>query len=578
VNAQILVERDLEVPMRDGTTLRADVYRAPDGAPSPVLLERTPYSKSYGRYVGGLVLNPLEAVERGYTVVVQDVRGRYRSEGEWEPFVHETDDGVDTIAWAAEQPWSNGRVGLYGASYMGVTALQAAVAAPPAVGAVLAYMAGSEYHSAWSYSGGAFELKFSLVWTLRSLTPDTLRRLEPGKRERLLEEYVDHASDPWGRAHTMPLAELEVFEEGAPYWRRWLEHPAYDDYWGAVDVARRADGIKAPLLHVSGWYDHFLRGHLELFRELDDAGAEQRFMIGPWDHGSYHSTTQTMAGERDFGPRAANGTTLMTPLAFSWFDRWLRDDEQSELPPKVRYFVMGENRWHTAESWPPEHTPTPWYFRGGGSANTRGGDGALESSPSADGAEDSYVYDPRTPVPTVGGRGTPNVLGLAGVQDQGQIEDREDVLCYTSTPLSSALTIAGPVTVQLHVSASTPDTDFTAKLVDVQPDGYCAILTEGILRARYRNSQESEELLEPDEVVEVTIDLWAVAHTFAPGHRVRLEISGGSFPRWNRNPNNGAQPATATEQDLQPSTHRVFHGADRASCVVLPVIARKESP
>lgn len=576
MNAQVLVERDVEVPMRDGVALRADVYRAPNGAPAPVLLERTPYSKNYGRYVGGLILNPLEAVERGYTVVVQDVRGRFRSEGEWEPFVHETDDGVDTIAWAAEQPWSNGRVGLYGASYMGVTALQAAVATPPAVDAVLAYMAGSEYHSAWSYSGGAFELKFSLVWTLRSLTPDTLRRLDPGTRERLLDEYVDHASDPWGRVRTMPLDDLEVFREGAPYWRRWLDHPSYDEYWHAVDVARRADGIKAPLLHVSGWYDHFLRGHLELFRAVEEddstASREQRFMIGPWDHGSYHSTTQTMSGERDFGPRAVNGTALMSPIALSWFDRWLHGDEQAELPPKVRYFVMGENRWRTADTWPPEHTPTPWYFRGGGSANTRSGDGGLAPEKPADESHDSYVYDPRRPVPTVGGRGTPNVLGLAGVQDQSAIEDREDVLCYTSPPLTSALTIAGPVTVQLHVSASTPDTDFTAKLVDVQPDDYCAILTDGIIRARYRNSHEREELLEPGSVVELTVDLWAVAHTFEPGHRVRVEISGGSFPRWDRNPNDGGPIAAAEERDLQPSTHQLFHDSDRPSCVVLPVV------
>lgn len=553
----ICVERDLEVTMRDGVTLRADVYRPADGGPVPALLERTPYGKGNGRYVGGLIFNPLDAVERGYAVVVQDVRGRNRSEGAWEPFVNERDDGHDTIEWIAQQPWCDGIVGLYGASYMGATALQAATGAPPAVKGIVLYMTGSNFFHEWTYSGGAFELRFNLVWTLRSLVPDTLRKIEDtAERERELETYVGNASRLPALVHELPLDDPAAFRRGAPYWRVWHEHAEYDDYWERVDATRRAENVRAPVLHVSGWYDHFLRGHLDLYRALDDAGVEQQMLLGPWDHGSYHSTSPTMSGERDFGPRAINGPALMSDLALGWFDRCLSSEAPAlRQQPAVRYFVMGENRWRDAGTWPPEHASTPWYLRS---------DGALSEETPAQEPADEYVYDPRNPIPTVGGRGSTSVLGAAGVQDQRRLGDRADVLRYTSPPLTSSLTIAGPVVVRLYVEATTPAADFVARLVDVEPSGYCANLADGIARRLE---------LPPDGVLELEIDLWAVAHRFDAGHRLRLEISGGSFPRWDRNPQTGTHPAAARVDELRISTHTVFHDGERPSCVLLPVLA-----
>jgi putative CocE/NonD family hydrolase len=559
VTSRVVVERDVVIEMRDGVVLRADVYRPAGDEPVPALIERTPYSKSNGRYVGGLLFNPLDAAQRGYAIVVQDVRGRFSSGGEWEPFVNESADGHDTIDWAAEQPWCNGSVGVYGASYMGTTALQAAVGAPSSLRAALVYMTGSNYWNEWTYSGGAFELKFNLVWTLRSLVPDRLRRLDdPAERKRLLDAHADQATDMTTLSRSLPLDDLAAFRVGAPYWRTWHQHGTYDEYWQAVDVNRRVDELRAPVLHVSGWYDHFLRGHLDLYRALEDHGVEQRLILGPWDHGSYHSTSPTMSGERDFGPRAVNGPALMSDVALTWFDRWLGGGREDEEPaPKVRYFVMGENRWHDAEEWPPAHEPVPWYFRAGAE---------LSTEPPLDEQPDHYVYDPRDPVPSVGGRGSTSVLGAAGVQDQSAVASRDDVVSYTSSELASPLTIAGPVSIRLHASASTPSTDFAAKLVDVQPDGYCANLADGILRV---------VSLEPGETLVVDIDLWAVAHTFGVGHRVRIEITGGSFPRWDRNPNTGMASATALESELQPSTHVVFHDDARRSCAVLPVLTRR---
>ncbi len=579
MSQSIVVERDLRVAMRDGVQLATDIYRPDDDRPHPVLVHRTPYGKDDAWVVGGLMFNPFAAVERGYVVVVQDTRGRFKSEGDWIPFVVEGPDGYDTVEWAAVQPWSDGKVGIYGSSYNGITVLQAAVAAPPHLEACVAYMTGANCHDSWTYSGGAFELGFNLWWAVHQAW-DQMGRLglDASGIAEASEGLAQVMTDPWSVVGHLPLSDAPALRGGlAPYWAEWLEHPSYDEYWRELDAAARAAEISAPVLHISGWYDGFLRGHLDLndalTRHPDERLRESHeFVIGPWDHMAYLGLRKTASGERDFGPIAASGPSVITDLSLDWFDRWLGEKREPLTGPRVRYFQMGENAWRQADHWPPPHTEQRLYLHSGGRANTRFGDGVLAGEPAAAEPPDSYIYDPDDPVPTLGGRSMAPSWSDAGVQDQAELETRTDVLVYTSAHLGAPLRIAGPVSLSLFASSNARDTDFTAKLVDVEPSGYCAPIAEGILRARYRNGREHEELLVPGEVVELNIDLLAVAHTFDTGHRLRLEVSSSNFPKYDRNPNSEVNPVRARPEDLRAAVQHVLHDAEHASYLSLPVV------
>lgn len=565
--------------MRDGVQLATDVYHPPDGGEYPTLVHRIPYDKSFAWFVGSLMFNPLTAVENGYAVVVQDTRGRFNSEGEWKPFTHEADDGYDTVEWAADQSWSNGHIGIYGSSYMGVTTWQTVVADPPHLEAAIAYLTGSNYHDGWTYSGGAFELGFNLWWTL-FLGWDTLERLDLSDDEAAAAEAAlsEAYANPADAARHLPLKDIEAFDRGvAPYWVEWLEHPSYDEYWESIDVTQQIENISVPVLHITGWFDNFSRGHLDIHNAINERAssevqANERFMIGPWDHEAYLSVTPTFAGEKPFGPQAFSGAFLLEELAFQWFDHYIKgEDTDAEALPGVQYFDLGTRSWKETDSWPPDHSPTKYYFHSDGNANSRYGSGTLTQSPPESQPADSYAYDPSDPVPSHGGRTLMPNLGPGGIQDQATIEERDDVLVYTSPRLTSSLSIAGPVDVRLYAASSTPDTDFTAKLVDVEPDGYCANIAEGIIRGRYRDDMAEPSVMEPAEVYEFAIDLWSVAHTFEPGHRIRVEISSSNFPRYDRNLNIDSPHAEATERDMQVAMQRVFHDADRPSHISLPI-------
>lgn len=550
---RISVERDVMVPMRDGVRLATDVYLPPGPGPFPVLLERTPYDKSFAWFTAGLILNPLVAADRGFAVVVQDARGRARSEGDWVPFVHEADDGHDAVEWAAAQDWSTGAVGVFGSSYLGVTSLQAAAAAPPHLRAALAYLTGADYRSGWTYSGGAFELGFNLWWT-SFLAWDTWSR-DPGAAggQETLGALVSVASDWWAAARRAPLADMPGFDRAAPYWREWLAHPEPGPFWERVDVTRRASDIRVPLLHVAGWYDNFLRGHLDLQAALQERGDpavrdHHRFVVGPWDHEAYLSVRPTAAGSRDFGPPALGGVNMMTELALGWFDRWLRDGPDPGLPP-VRWFQMGEDDWREAPSWPPEGRERTLHLRSDGHAGTGAG-GALADEPGPAEPADAVRHDPTDPVPTVGGRTLAPIFAPGGVQEQAAIAARPDVLVYTSAPLVRPLRVAGPVSAVLHVASDREVVDVSAKLVDVAPSGTATNVAEGHLRLR----------TEPGAPVEATVDLWDVGHTFLPGHAVRLQLAPSNFPRFDLAPG--------------PSTLLVHHDAERPSRLVLHEVAR----
>jgi uncharacterized protein len=582
----LIVERDVMVPMRDSVKLATDIYRPVEEGHYPVLVHRTPYGKSTAINVASRIFNPLDAVMRGYAVVIQDVRGRFASEGQWQPFSNEVRDGYDTIEWAAVQPWSNARVGIYGGSYVGVTAMHAAVSAPPHLKACMVQAFTSNFHNCWTYSGGAFELGFNLFWVAGpfwGLAWDAFKRLGLGDKEiaTAQEQLAQITADPWAAARHLPVIDLPVFKTLAPYWQEWLAHPAYDQYWKAADVTASGARITVPVLNLAGWFDLFQRGGVELHEFLErhsdaEAGKRHRFIIGPWEHVSHLQLMPSSAGQWDFGPEAISGPRLWTDLTLHFFDQYLKTDGSGSAPSaKVRYFMMGENTWQESMTWPPNHTPTNFYLHSAGGANTRSGNGALTTDLPALEPPDSFVYDPQDPVPTVGGRTLfyHPAFGPAGVADQAKVEDREDVLVYSSPRLNKPFRIAGPVILTLFASSSAVDTDFTAKLVDVQPDGFCANIAEGILRARYRESFEHEALLKPGEVYELSIDLWSVAHSFGVGHRIRLEVSSSNFPRYNRNLNSAINPAMGVAQDIHNATQQVFHDAARPSHVVLPVLS-----
>lgn len=574
--ASVLVDRDVMVEMRDGTALATDVYRPVGDGRHPVLLQRTPYGKSNARLVGDLMFNPLSAVERGYAVVVQDARGRFGSRGCFEPYKNEFDDGYDAVEWAASQPWSSGRIGVYGSSFVGLLALHAAVAAPPHLEAVLTCFTGANLHRGWAHSGGALELGFSLRLA-RVLAADTLARaLVPAvELHRLEQEQARLLLQPLDTARQLPLDALPAFQlPELRFWRDWLQHPAYDDYWASRDGLARIDALRVPLLHVTGWYDIFLRGHLDLHERLgkhpdERVRHEHRLIVGPWDHSAYMSLRPSASGEIEFGPDARNGTALIENLAYRWFGRWLRGDEQPPQADSVRYFDVGTRRWHADECWPPNGLEVRLYLSSDGRANTRSGDGRLIWEPPVADPPDQFVYDPDDPVPTVGGRIMQVEFGPGGIQDQASVEDRPDILVYTTQQLGTALTVAGPVHARLTISTDAADTDFTAKLVDVGPSGYCAIIADGIARLRYQDSDATEAFHDPGDIRPVTIDLVHIAYTFAPTHRIRLEVSSSNFPRFDRNLNSRVTPAVGSAADLVVATQTVWHDRMRPSYLAL---------
>jgi uncharacterized protein len=576
----VLIEKNVPMTARDGVILRADVYR-PDGPGRfPVLLSRLPYDKNGRRRPGDI--DPF--VERGYVVIMQDTRGRFASEGdEYYPLIWEAQDGYDAVEWAAQLPYADGQVGTMGQSYLGATQYLLAPTQPPHLKASFPASASSDFHQSWVYhSGGAFELGWQIPYAILMARDTIARRGLTDKLLPELERALAPAATPWAPPLTadayrrLPLmAWAELLQPVARYLTDYLQQPADGPPWWQIDLERRHDQIAVPMYHVTSWYDIFLHGGLANFAGLrrhamtESARAAQKLLVGPWAHlFPYTSPTSTGTGDIDFGAAALID---LHEIQLRWFDHWLKGLDTGILDePPVKIFVMGENRWRDEHEWPLARTRyTPYYFHSGGRANRAAGDGVLSPRAPGDEPPDQFVYDPDDPVPTRGG----NTLIIAmGVQDQRPVEARADVLVYTSEVVTGPLEVTGPVTVTLHAATSTRDTDFTAKLVDVRPDGYAQNLADGIVRGRYRRSRESPTLLTPGEVERFTVDLWATSHVFLPGHRVRVEISSSNFPRFDRNLNTGEDQATGRRRETARQT--VFHDQRYPSHIVLPVIPR----
>jgi len=576
VSSCVTVERDLVVEMRDGVGLATDVYLPEGAGPFPVLLTRVRGARASAFIVGVLLLNPLESVRRGYAVVVQEVRGRAGSGDRWHPFVHERADGEDCLRWVLEQPWCDGRVGLYGTAYSASTALYVAALDRPEVKACAVLGTGADLHDGWVYTSGAFELGWNVYWAYMTLS-ESIARLDVGDEERaaLKREYGEALVAAPAVAARLPISDHPLLERcGDTQYREWLGHPDYDEYWRELDVLAEPERLRVPMLSIVGWHDNFLKSHFDLYRALAPH-APHRLVCGPWEHTSYVSPFSTSrSGAVEFGPEAVSGVALSTSLVLDWFDRWLLGEERG-ASSGVRWWQLGENEWREADTWPPPHVEQRWHLRSGGRANTCDGDGVLAlERPPAGAAEpaDGFLYDPLDPVPTVGGKTLMPTIMTAGIEDQRPVEARADVLCYTSPPLLAPVAVQGRVRVELWAASSAPDTDFTAKLVDVAPDGFAANLADGIVRARYRDSpRRRSEPLRPGEPTRFEIDLWDLAHTFLPGHRIRLEISSSNFPRFDRNTNTGHELGADGAADVRTAAQRVFHDEARPSALVLPV-------
>ena len=535
----------INMPMRDGVKLATDIYRDDAVTKAPVVLMRTPYDRTKAKGTAE------RWAKAGYIAVMQDCRGTRASEGVMAPYNNEGQDGYDTLEWITRQPWSSGRVGMMGGSYVGAVQWQAAAENPPGLAAIAPQATWSSFYRNL-YLGGSVRLSLIAGWIAgNTAKPEGVKPADMSEAlMRLPLSDVDEAIG-W------PMPWLDAF----------LTHPEPNGFWTRLDLTSRLLELQLPALHVVGYYDFFSRESVDNFmimqKQARDAKTrqQQRLILGPWDHGS---VGKTKTGEVEFGPEATVDTFA---LQLDWFDRHLKQDPAtlSKPFPPVRYFSMGDNVWHDAQTWPPEcFTATSFYMHSKGNANTRRGRGVLSlKAPTQDETPDTFRADPAKPTPS-----TPQKAAIWGPVNQGATEDRDDVLVYTSEPMTEPLSFAGNAEAKLHVSTDTPDADWAVKLVDVHPDGFAQNIARGILRGRYRTSLIKPELMQPGQVYEITVDLGPVAATIAKGHQLRVDITGADFPLYDRNPNTAegirsSQTAIATEQ--------VHHKPGALSRIVLPV-------
>jgi putative CocE/NonD family hydrolase len=561
----VRVERDVPIPMRDGTVLRADVYHPDADGQFPVLVERVAYELTSRCRENGEFY-----AQRGYVMVGQSVRGTFASEGTFVPFRDdgwgERQDGYDTVEWASRQSWSNGRVGMLDGSYSGFTQYLVAPTRPPHLRALFVREGGTTLRDL-VFPNGAHGL-FYRDWTISTVLSH-LRHPTTSPERAPAREQLEKASgnlDHWRQR--LPLLDCPPLEGVADWYFADLRHPSDGPYWWSTEVARQFASIDVPIFHLGGWFDSFLAGTLRAFQGIRTQGATaecretQRLVIGPWVHGPEY-VGQSRIGELDFGPNAAWN---LHEHRLAWYDYWLKGIDNGALDvPTVHVFLMGANRWVDYAAWPPsEVTYQPFYLRAGSGPSAASlNNGHLSAEPpSGEEAPDRYLYDPTNPVPSLH-------QGLdTGPKDHRPIEGR--VLTYTSEVLAHDLTVVGPVKATIYGTSSALDTDWVVRLCDVWPDGRSMSVCDGILRARYRDSSENPALLHPDEIYRFDVDLWATAQVFATGHRLRVEVTSSEFPRYDPNLNTGGTFGEETQGLVARNV--VFHDAARASHVLLPVL------
>jgi putative CocE/NonD family hydrolase len=561
--SDISVERDLAVPMRDGVILRADLYRPATGDRFPVLVYRTPYGKHDTAPWND---THLAAVARGYAVLMQDVRGRYASAGDFYPYIHEGKDGFDTIEWAAKQSWSNGHVGTYGLSYPGAVQWLAALESPPHLEAMVPAMTYAT-PTRFFYFNGVFDLSW-IAWIHNNIAPDTRVR-----RGLVGPKTGDEARAAWSHAgdrmrRQLPLESMIELEEVAPYYYDWLQHPPADPWWDWAELEGRYDRVEAAVLNLSGWYDEAYgpdgatTNFLELVRVRADAESPRtRLVLGPWVHG-VASVAQTRVGDLDFGPAAALDYNA---VVLDWMDRYVRGiDNGVDSQPPVRYFLMGENRWHEAESWPPESVETLDLFLVGGASPAE--HGSLRRRPATQGSNaTTFVSNPAEPVS--------DPYAEFGPHDYAALADRRDLAVFDSDPLPADLMVVGAMEAEIYLSCNCKDLDLWVKVLDVTPEGAAFnLMSPGldVQRASYREPKKGRQPLEPGSIYKLELPHLITGTLFRRGHRIRVQISGSFFPHFSRNLQTGASETESSE--MRPATIEIHHDETYASRLLIPVV------
>ncbi|WP_373864607.1 CocE/NonD family hydrolase [Nocardia vaccinii] len=573
-------QENVPATMRDGVVLKADVYRPKTVDPVPVILMRTQYGKSEAQVKPYRFQTPDWFASHCYLVVVQDIRGQGASGGGFTEFGNDRNDGYDSVEWAARLPGSNGKVGMYGSSYVGATQWLSAVTAPPHLVTIVPSNTASDYYDGWTYEGGEFRLAFVEPWAMGTIAAtaatnrgDTATAKQLAADEAQYTRWMGYR--PYQQFPPMHPGDPAV----APWFFDWIRHSARDDYWKQWSIRDHYPDVKVPVLDFEGWYDAFLAGGTENFSGMARAGgtpwarSNQRLVIGPWDHvgwgrpGSGISAPMLAAA----GPA---GDCPVNDLMLAWFDHFLKgQDSKVAGQPTVDYFLMGANKWKTASAWPLPNTRwTTYYLSGSGGNGVSGRLGALSTAPPKDSQQpDTYSYDPLDPVPSAGGHSCCGASsGPQGPYDQYVVEQRSDVLTYTTAPLSADTELTGPTEVKLWASSTAPDTDFTAKLVAVAPDGSTVNLNDGIIRTPFRDSVDDPTPTVPGQPYQYTIEVWPTSYLVKAGSRIRVEISSSDYPQFAPNPNTG-QPFGANA-DTQIATQTILHDAAHPSSVVLPII------
>ena len=575
----IIFEGNVPAKMRDGITLYADIWRPEANGRFPILLQRTPYDKRNLTVSSeALGMNPIKLVNDGYVVIIQDVRGRYSSEGDFEPFINEAEDGYDTVEWAANLPYSNGNVGMYGYSYTGINQWMAASENPPHLKAIFPQFSTTDFYS-MNYTNGALIYGPLLYWVLMFIAPDTLKRRGPVDGtlgddllyilDRLYEVFDDIAKGE----------KIELLKTLAPYYYEWLSHPSRDHYWDKFKGFSNWEKINIPAYHLGGWFDLFLEGTLKNYIgmsecvEMPGAKNNQKLMVGPWTH----NIRNEMSGDLYVGLSASYLGINVTNIQIRWFDYWLKGVDNGILDePPVKFFTMGENKWREEKEWPLSRAvATKYYFHSNGGANSHKGDGFLtQTAPIKGECPDKYNYELKNPVPTLGGSHILPASGVeynAGPRNQHKVENRSDVLVYTTPPLEEDIEVTGIIEVVLYASVDSTDTFWVAKLTDVYPDGNSYNLSEGILRASISiNENHLTNSLDPGEIYKYRISLSAISNLFKKGHKIRVQISSSDYPHYYCGFDNQSFYPLQKEESL----HTVFHDHRFPSYIVLPIIPR----
>ncbi|MBT5475642.1 MAG: CocE/NonD family hydrolase [Chloroflexi bacterium] len=570
----VIIERNLEVPMRDGTILRADVWRPDADGKFPVLIERTPYDKT-GSSESNLGAGEYYA-SYGYVTLIQDVRGRFASDGEFYPFRDDADgehqDGYDTVEWASEQVWSNGKIGTIGGSYSGATQYRMLSTQPPHLEAQFVRQSSADYYDEWVYRGGAFEHGFNTMWTLKHTSTNARKLAQIGAEDETAKR-VDQASDDYQAwLEHSPVSPLPPVADLHSWFSDWMNHPNHDAYWEEFSNARFHDKTNVPVHHFGSWFDCFLNGTIRNYEGMRsksttaEVRTSQRMTIGPWVHNPGPADLRE-AGEVDFGEQAILG---WFETRKRWFDHWLKSaDNGVDSDKPVKLFAMGINKWREFDEWPPAVAKnTPFYLSEGKSVSaTSLNDGVLsKNKPRLFGEVfDEYDSDPETPIRSFGGG---HLGDNNGPRDQRGYED--NVLTYTTEVLDEPLDVTGRVKAVLHASSSAIDTDWVVRITDVHPDGTSMLVCDGILRARFKDSFEKPIALVPHQPTEFVVDLWATSHVFQKGHRLRVAVASSSFPRWDINWQTGKN--NALESSGIVAHNRIFRDEIRPSQVILPLL------